>query len=108
MPGKTRSLDGFGRNGKGQGRLELYADVFTDAGYPQSNGSEDFLDYYPYQEEWTQKATALCRHMRHSSGRRKMSEKNVYLQILNQATDYVYINTPYLIVDEKVQTKHWS
>ena len=28
--------------------------------------------------------------------------EHVYLQILNQATDYVYINTPYLIVDDSM------
>lgn len=28
--------------------------------------------------------------------------EHVYLQILNQARDYVYINTPYLIVDDSM------
>ena len=28
--------------------------------------------------------------------------EHVYLQILNEATDYVYINTPYLIVDDSI------
>ena len=28
--------------------------------------------------------------------------EHVYLQILNEATDYVYINTPYLIVDDSM------
>lgn len=30
--------------------------------------------------------------------------ENVYLQIINRATDYVYINSPYLIVDNEILT----
>ena len=33
---------------------------------------------------------------------KKMLGEHVYLQIINGAKDYVYINTPYLIVDDSV------
>lgn len=65
---------------------------------------EDFLDYYPYQEEWDIESDGFVLPYADIPQDGENVGENVYLQILNQATDYVYINTPYLIVDEKVQT----
>ena len=36
--------------------------------------------------------------------RESWSRKNVYLHIINSATDYVYISTPYLILEEELSS----
>lgn len=65
--------------------------------------NEDFSRYYPWQ-------TNLCPvigdgfvqpYMDSPMDTENVGE-HVYLQILNQAKDYVYINTPYLIVDDSM------
>jgi len=64
---------------------------------------EDYRQYYPW--EYT-----LCPHFQNgfvqpyadSPMDKENVGEHVYFQILNQAQDYVYINTPYLIVDDSM------
>ena len=61
---------------------ECFADFYPADGYPQREETHGYVQPYadsPLDDE------NVCEH--------------VYLQILNQAKDYVYITTPYLIVD---------
>lgn len=61
---------------------ECFADFYPADGYPQRIGSYGYVQPYadsPMDDE------NVCEH--------------VYMQILNQAKDYVYITTPYLIID---------
>lgn len=61
---------------------ECFADFYPADGYPQRRGSYGYVQPYadsPMDDE------NVCEH--------------VYMQILNQAKDYVYITTPYLIID---------
>lgn len=61
---------------------ECFADFYPADGYPQRRDACGYVQPYadsPMDDE------NVC--------------ENVYMQILNQAKDYVYITTPYLIVD---------
>ncbi|MGN0593414.1 MAG: cardiolipin synthase [Ruminococcus sp.] len=61
---------------------ECFADFYPADGYPQRKDTSGYVQPYadsPLDDE------NVCEH--------------VYMQILNQAKEYVYITTPYLIVD---------
>lgn len=65
--------------------------------------NEDFSRYYPWQ---TNPCPVIGDGFVQPYADTPMDTENVgehvYLQILNQAKDYVYINTPYLIVDDSM------
>ena len=62
---------------------------------------EEYLRYYPWQEqECTEADDGLVQPYCDSPMDRENVGEQVYLQIINNAKDYVYINTPYLVIDE--------
>lgn len=64
---------------------------------------EDFAVYYPWQDEPCNiPEDGLVQPYADSPMDNENVGEHVYLQILNQAERYVYINTPYLIVDDSV------
>ncbi len=64
---------------------------------------EDYETFYPWKE---QECPVAAKGFVQPYADSPMDEENVgehvYLQILNNAKEYVYINTPYLIVDDSV------
>lgn len=65
--------------------------------------NEDYKNYYPWKEEACPVATQeLVQPYADSPLDRENVWEHVYLQIINNAKKYVYINTPYLIVDDSV------
>lgn len=64
---------------------------------------EDYSRYYPWQSEPCQViGDGFVQPYADSPMDTENVGEHVYLQILNQAKDYVYINTPYLIVDDSM------
>ncbi len=64
---------------------------------------EDFLAYYPWKDQpCPVQADGFVQPYADSPLDTENVGEHVYLQILNQAQDYVYINTPYLIVDDSM------
>lgn len=65
--------------------------------------AEDFAQFYPWQHTPCQIPTdGFVLPYGDSPMDAENVGEHVYLQILNQATDYVYICTPYLIVDDSM------
>lgn len=64
---------------------------------------EDYSRYYPGSEEaYTVPSAGFVQPYADSPMDTENVGEHVYLQILNQAQNYVYINTPYLIVDDSM------
>lgn len=64
---------------------------------------EDFSKYYPWKDiPCTIQSDGLVQPYADSPMDRENVGEHVYLQIINNAKRYLYINTPYLIVDETV------
>ncbi|WP_243093286.1 phospholipase D-like domain-containing protein [Pseudoflavonifractor sp. AF19-9AC] len=64
---------------------------------------EDFQIYYPWSgQPCTVSGEGFVQPYADSPLDTENVGEHVYLQILNQARDYVYINTPYLIVDDSM------
>ena len=64
---------------------------------------EDIASYYPWQFTPCQvEPDGLVQPYADSPMDSDNVGEHVYLQILNEATDYVYINTPYLIIDDSM------
>ncbi|MGM9588863.1 MAG: cardiolipin synthase [Faecousia sp.] len=64
---------------------------------------EDFSAYYPWKDsECTVASDGFVLPYADSPTDTENVGEHVYLQILNLAQDYVYINTPYLIVDDSM------
>lgn len=68
-----------------------------------TGGNEDYTVYYPWHDT---PCKVLCDGFVQPYADSPMDTENVgehvYMQILNQAQDYVYINTPYLIADDSM------
>ena len=64
---------------------------------------EDYAQYYPWKDE---KCPEIENGFSQPYADSPMDKENigehVYLQIINNAKDYVYINTPYLIIDDSM------
>ncbi len=68
-----------------------------------SGEKEDYADYYPWQSAPCDvPSDGLVQPYADSPMDNENVGEHVYLNILNQAQNYVYINTPYLIVDDSV------
>ena len=64
---------------------------------------EDYAMYYPWKDTpCTVKSSGFVQPYGDSPLDTDHVGEHVYLQILNEAADYVYINTPYLIADDSV------
>lgn len=64
---------------------------------------EDIASYYPWQfADCEVPQDGLVQPYADSPMDSENVGEHVYLQILNEAKDYVYINTPYLIVDDSM------
>lgn len=64
---------------------------------------EDIQTYYPWSKQpCTVSANGFVQPYADSPLDTENVGEHVYLQILNQACDYVYINTPYLIIDDNM------
>lgn len=63
---------------------------------------EDFAAYYPGEEAWDTEPDGLVQPYADSPTDTENVGEHVYLQMLNLAQDYVYICTPYLIVDDSM------
>lgn len=64
---------------------------------------EDIQTYYPWSKQpCTVSANGFVQPYADSPLDTENVGEHVYLQILNQACDYVYINTPYLIIDDSM------
>ena len=65
--------------------------------------NEDFAIYYPWKAEpCTSQNDGFVQPYADSPTDTENVGEHVYLQILNQAQDYVYITSPYLIVDDSM------
>lgn len=66
---------------------------------------EDYGKYYPWtDEECTVRTTGYVQPYADSPVDQEQVGEQVYLHIINSARDYVYINTPYLIIDETMMS----
>lgn len=66
-----------------------------------SGQDEDYARYYPWiLEDCPVKASGFVQPYADSPMDKENLGEHVYLQIINNAKRYVYINTPYLIIDE--------
>ncbi len=64
---------------------------------------ENYADYYPWTEmDCPIKADGFVQPYSDSPMDKENVGEHVYLQIINNAKDYVYINTPYLIIDDSM------
>jgi cardiolipin synthase len=65
--------------------------------------NEDYASYYPWHKDSCKiLPDGFVQPYADSPMDTENVGEHVYLQILNQAQDYVYINTPYLIVDDSM------
>ena len=68
-----------------------------------SGRSEDYASYYPWKEGPCETVSdGFVQPYADSPMDTENVGEHVYLQILNQAQDYVYIDTPYLVVDDSM------
>lgn len=69
----------------------------------KKNFSENFKDYYPSEDE-TEKVISDGFSQPYADNPLDSENvcEHVYLQIINNAKKYVYINTPYLIIDDSM------
>lgn len=68
-----------------------------------TNIAEDFTNFYPYKNEvCTVNGTGFIQPYTDSPMDQENVGEHVYLQIINTAKKYVYINTPYLIPDDSL------
>lgn len=68
-----------------------------------TNVSEDYELYYPWREQTcTVQSTGYIQPYADSPMDSENVGEHVYLQIINNAKDYVYIYTPYLIIDDSM------
>lgn len=68
-----------------------------------TNTDEDYAQYYPWTDAPCEvKAEGYVQPYADSPMDKENIGEHVYLQIMNNAKDYVYINTPYLIIDSSV------
>lgn len=64
---------------------------------------EDFTDYYPWQDTSCEEpGDGFVQPYADSPMDQDNVGEHVYLQIINNARNYLYINTPYLIVDDSM------
>lgn len=69
------------------------------------DGDEDYSRFYPWLlEDCPIKAPGFVQPYADSPMDKENVGEHVYLQIVNQARDYLYINTPYLIIDESMMS----
>lgn len=65
--------------------------------------SEDYEQFYPWKDApCSIKAKGFVQPYADSPMDKENVGEHVYLQIINNAKDYVYINTPYLIIDDSM------
>ncbi|MGV2643027.1 cardiolipin synthase, partial [Clostridium perfringens] len=70
-----------------------------------SEGKEQYEKYYPYfHHEDEFESDGYVQPYGDSPLDDEIVGENVYLNIINKAKDYVYINTPYLIIDNELVT----
>ncbi|MBO3356407.1 MAG: cardiolipin synthase [Clostridium perfringens] len=70
-----------------------------------SEGKEKYEKYYPYfHHEDEFESDGYVQPYGDSPLDDEIVGENVYLNIINKAKDYVYINTPYLIIDNELVT----
>lgn len=69
-----------------------------------TNGTdEDYMRWYPWTDQSCEiQGTGFVLPYADSPLDKENVGEHVYMQILNTAKDYVYINTPYLIIDDKM------
>ncbi|MDR1747650.1 MAG: cardiolipin synthase [Spirochaetaceae bacterium] len=73
------------------------------SGEPTSQKPEEYEEFYPWKEEACPvHSCGLVQPYADSPMDRENVGEHVYLQIINNAKQYVYINTPYLIVDNSM------
>lgn len=66
---------------------------------------EDYAPYYPWiLEDCPVKASGFVQPYADSPMDKENVGEQVYLQMINHAKNYVYINTPYLIIDESMMS----
>ena len=70
-----------------------------------TGADEDYGQYYPWiLEDCPVQASGYVQPYADSPMDRENVGEQVYLQMINHARDYVYINTPYLIIDESMMS----
>lgn len=70
-----------------------------------SGQNEDYAQYYPWVlQDCPIKASGFVQPYADSPMDKENLGEHVYLQIINNAKRYVYINTPYLIIDESMMS----
>ncbi len=68
-------------------------------------GDEDYSRFYPWTlEDCPVKAPGYVQPYADSPMDKENVGEHVYLQIINQAKDYLYINTPYLVIGESMMS----
>jgi cardiolipin synthase len=70
-----------------------------------SGEDEDYAQYYPWiLSDCPVKASGFVQPYADSPMDKENVGEHVYLQIINNAKEYLYINTPYLIIDENMMS----
>ncbi len=77
--------------------------IFLEMWYLASNVEEDYEAYYPWKDHPCNIETdGLVQPYSDSPLDDENVGEHVYLQIINNAKEYVYINTPYLVIDDSM------
>ncbi|MDR2601291.1 MAG: cardiolipin synthase [Spirochaetaceae bacterium] len=71
--------------------------------FTEGEDEEEYINFYPWKEkECSIKGSGYVQPYSSNPIDKEYVSEQVYLRIINNAKDYVYINTPYLIPDESV------
>lgn len=97
-------MEGCLHNDKGDAVWNLTV-MFLQIWNFYSERKEQYEKYYPYfHHEDEFESDGYVQPYGDSPLDDEIVGENVYLNIINKAKDYVYINTPYLIIDNELVT----
>lgn len=77
--------------------------MFLENWHIYQNRDENYKQFMPTTSIY-EKKSFIQPYMSTPMDSEELVARNVYINILNDATDYVYITTPYLILDQELET----
>ncbi|MDL2232042.1 cardiolipin synthase [Ruminococcaceae bacterium OttesenSCG-928-L11] len=78
--------------------------IFLELWHVSNKDMENFDALYPWDKPCTIESDGLVQPYADSPVDDENVGEHVYIQIINNAKDYVYINTPYLIIDDNLMS----
>jgi len=77
--------------------------MFLENWHIYQNKQEDYMQFMPSEKDFEEQSFVQP-YMGTPMDSEELVARNVYINILNDATDYVYITTPYLILDQELES----